>query len=375
MTTAAHAASVSTGAAPCGTSFDPYNYTETAVAGCGVTTFPLTAKQAISGGGLNYVYDVGDGATVEMAIPPPSFSPATATAAQLSEYDLPPRPTDLTQLSSWEHLSVVQPPPFLVATPYQAYGTLDSRHLSGYEATGAEGTFDGAAASWVEPQYYPTDACSTSDAVIWSGVGKEQIGVGDIFGQSGTAFGLAGMENHEAWFEQFTNYTDTGNTDIIPIPMVTLVGDQIASYQNYDPSYPGYKGWVWDIPTERLATWQFHDSPSVPSSHYYLGDGAEAMVERPRMGNPPHKTNLSNFHTVSFGTSYGNTTTGSTVYLDQWNGGLYNITTWSESSEPDPYIGPTGTGSADPGDNGEPMATASAIGTNGAFDVTQHHCS
>lgn len=67
-----------------------------------------------------YTYD-DDGTQYRYYVPPPGLNPLTATDAQLDEYGLPPRPTDITAAAAWQtEMSNYHPgpsPPFLAEVP------------------------------------------------------------------------------------------------------------------------------------------------------------------------------------------------------------------------------------------------------------------
>src|ERR1700729_155462 len=89
-------------AAPrCQSSFNADAYARAAVAACGYKTFGRTSVRALPGGGRAYGYDE-NGHTVDFLIPPAGFDAATATAAQLSEYGLPPRPRSAGGMAAWK---------------------------------------------------------------------------------------------------------------------------------------------------------------------------------------------------------------------------------------------------------------------------------
>ena len=56
---------------------------------------------SLSDGGSQYLYALPNGSVMVVPTPPAAFSPLLATAAQLAEYDFPPRPSDATALADW----------------------------------------------------------------------------------------------------------------------------------------------------------------------------------------------------------------------------------------------------------------------------------
>lgn len=81
-----------TAPANCNFGANSFAYAPSALQSCGYDAWPLTSTTALPGGGEAYAYDEGSGDVVTTIVPPSSFQPLTATAAQLAEYGFPPRP-------------------------------------------------------------------------------------------------------------------------------------------------------------------------------------------------------------------------------------------------------------------------------------------
>jgi hypothetical protein len=339
--TAGHAGAAS--AAPrattldCNSSFDPYAYTQAQVSACGYQTFAQTSVTAMVGGGSSYQYTV-NGVTVAFLVPPANFHPATATAAQLDEYGFPAKPaasdtSDLTtwtkQMTGWK--GAVTPPPFLAVSNTTA-NTVYTQNWSGYAVTGGQGTYTHAEAWYVEPSFGGS-VCSTNAEVTWAGIGG-YYGSSDDLGQNGTAHNVPGVGNHQAWWEIIPFYS------IVPI------------------NFYGHAGYLFDASTRWLGNgyrFYFYDYYSGTTDALnvddaaYSGDSAEAIAERPKVGNS--FTNLSNFGTLEFQSTQANG-----VGLDQYSGS-----------------GPRhGVHMVDSG--GKDMADPSDITGGGSFGVSQKSC-
>ena len=108
--------------ATCSQMASPYDYTAQAASKC-FTIQPLISVTPLPGGGSDYSYAATSGQTVSEPVPPTEFDALTATAAQLQEYALPPRPSSLEALAQWTSLmaraTYAQPPRFLAAERMQ----------------------------------------------------------------------------------------------------------------------------------------------------------------------------------------------------------------------------------------------------------------
>jgi hypothetical protein len=316
-------------------SFDPYAYSQAAVRACGYKVFPRAAVKALAGGGSGYDYDV-NGATVEFLVPPKGFQPATATSAQLSEYGLPARPAAPHALARWQaemgNFKPASPPPPFLAETHAHADTVYFYNWAGYAVTGSSGSFHQAEAWYIEPTFY-SSSCSTNADVTWAGIGGYS---GNVVGQDGTAHGVPGVGNHQAWWEVYPD------NNITPVALYGHIGYlfDASTYWNSNGYYVFY---MYD-----------YESGNYVSFREYITDrdttSAEAITERPTInGSLSH---LSNFKTMTISASQAN---GSGLNNWSGSGGRHGIH----------MIDTSGTDMADP----------SGIGSNGYFTVTQHHCS
>lgn len=116
---AASAHAQSTSGAPCGTSFNPFDYSAAADAACGLSVFPREKTIRLRDGGMSYYYDV-DGTQTVYNVPPKGFNFSTASSAELKQYGIPPKPMNPKALANWKHmlshLHIITPPPFIVVS-------------------------------------------------------------------------------------------------------------------------------------------------------------------------------------------------------------------------------------------------------------------
>jgi hypothetical protein len=319
----------------CNSSFDPYAYTQAAVNACGYTTFSRNAVNALAGGGSSYDYSV-NGSNVRFYVPPAGFDPSTATAAQLNEYAFPPRPTDPAALAQWQTemsnwKGAASPPPFLTETHAQA-DSVNMYYWAGYALDGNSIVFTHAEAWYLEPTF-GSSHCSSDAEVTWAGIG-DYSNSGAI-GQDGTAYNVAGMGNHQAWWEV---YPDVG---IMPVNLYGHAGSLFdASTRRISG---GYRFYMYDYAT---STTQAFDV----SINDYDGSSAEAIAERPAAADGSH-TNLSNFGTLTFSETQANGNGFNTFNPDGVRHGVHMVKA-----------------------NGDDLADPSAMGSNGTFTVTQKNC-
>src|SRR5579872_639189 len=131
----------------CAPAFNAYAAGAAAAQACGLRVHPLQSKKTLADGGTQYTYTVDGGNTVTFRLPPATFDPLSATAAQLASYYLPQRPSSGAALGTWERLVNGKhkvPPAFLIqgSQPFSqpqptGFSTATSPTWSVYYATGA----------------------------------------------------------------------------------------------------------------------------------------------------------------------------------------------------------------------------------------------
>jgi hypothetical protein len=335
----AAASPAATSISDCGSSFDPYQYTPSALAACGYATFPQVAVNAMAGGGSSYDYQLDDGGTVRFYVPPASFDPSTATDAQLDEYGFPPRPTDPDALSQWNTemngYQGVDPPPSFLTESNVVNDTVYYQNWSGYAVTEPQGTFTHAEAVFVEPTF-GSSRCSTNMESTWAGIGGFNPNTVNL-AQNGTAHNEPGIGNHQAWWE------------ILPGRAFPVAG------------FGGRAGYWFDASTRKITggfRFYFFDYYSGKAKAFdvtkaggygYDGSSAEAIAERPSVNGVLQ--NLSNFGTLTFISARAN---GNGFNTFDPNGHRHGIHMQTNS--------------------GHDLADPSGIGTSGQFTDTQHNC-
>jgi Peptidase A4 family len=337
MTTAFASSKPAIGEPSCNSMFNPYSYSRKIVSACGYESSPRIATKPLPGGGNAYIY-MQNGHKVTFLVPPKGFQPITATAAQLTEYGLPARPKGKADLARWEkemrRAKPVTPPPFLAESHSRAYSTYSSNNWSGYVATGSTGAFHQAEAWYWEPTYY-SSSCSTNAAVVWAGIGGYLNNTGGL-GQDGTAHGVPGLANHQAWYEVVPD------NDITPIGVYASNTDYMDMSTTWDPGPSYYAFFEEDITTGAYESFRFNTSDRDTRT-------AEMIVERPKINGS--FSNLSNFQIMTFNKTQANgsglNNFSSLRLLDMYDSSGVLM------SEPAPI-------ESSPG---------------GYFTVTQHHCS
>jgi Concanavalin A-like lectin/glucanases superfamily/Peptidase A4 family len=185
----------------------------------------------LEGGGTETSYRLGEGQTLYTATPPPSFEPLTATAQELAEFGLPPKPSDPEMREEWEESwggyqpiepqASTAPCETELNTEWQptveleeesgeegeeasSSGTLD--HWSGY--IGKNETklhhFTGVLGAYIQPPSNLSTQCPQPREVSWVGLGgygetSKEIPRGLI--QAGTSIERAAEEPNYAWYE------------------------------------------------------------------------------------------------------------------------------------------------------------------------------
>ena len=261
------------GEAPCGTGFNPYDYTRQQVEACGVPTYPLTRVVDLPGGGKNYQYMQPDGYPVELRYPPAGFNPDDASDAQLLEYGYQRRPTgNFASLARWEkavHAPRAPARDFIAGGVPKAPVVGSAAGQSGYQVVAGNGTFYQSETDWKEPTFY-NDSCSNDLSSIWTGIQGnpgplDQDGV--FFNPHGTVPNLA---NGQAFWQVY--YSST-NYPTAYMNLVAQPGNEVDAYTDGVSTNEVWFG-IYDYTTNRSAT----ADKVLPGS--YRGGIAESLVER-----------------------------------------------------------------------------------------------
>lgn len=100
-------------------------------------------------GGENYNHTLSDGRQLNVPIPPSDFNPLSASANQFEDYDLPAKPINSVDLSSWR----------LQMSTYKSKAV----------PTSTQDAFDFASMSQPVNKHYMTNGSSTATSVRWGG--------------------------------------------------------------------------------------------------------------------------------------------------------------------------------------------------------------
>ena len=253
-----------------------------------------SAKQELSDGGTRYIFNI-NGVENTLHVPPDGFSPVTATAAQLSEYGFPARPTDVTKLAEWqtqwssfkyrrpvaEPTITVRPSPektnvasssiettdtgTSIIKPAIEDGQITENNWSGYMdvAPGEDSEFDNVSGRFYQPYY------------TGPGVESSWVGLGGHYTQSLIQAGTT-IESSVpyAWFEYLNA---TSNWENCPSTITVHQGDQLVDTVFWTSGSSPYASFFVEDNTTNT---EFYDTESMSSS-YYDGESAEYIEERP----------------------------------------------------------------------------------------------
>jgi hypothetical protein len=259
---------------------------------------PGASVQTLGDGGKIYSYGLG-ATTVEYPIPPRSFDPKTAPAAQLERYDFPPRPADPEARTAWDQTFAngyePVPPGGCVSDDYAGvaeivggpsegvFGSEDVESLnwSGFAASaqGHPSHFGGVTGQYSQPAYHG-DVCGNGVEFSWTGLGGLYS---SSLIQAGTA--LTSAPEYWAWYEYLPNPS-------VRVSLTVKAGDLITDYV----AYSGGTADFWVLNSTRGL---YSHTTLTGMSGYYNGSSADFIDERPRVGGS--YTNLANFEKVNWG--------------------------------------------------------------------------
>ncbi len=188
---------------------DTYAVSEEELTACGDEVAPLTSVTAdpiVGDVVTDYNYDVY-GRTDTLTVPSSSFDPLTVSNLVLERLGVPDRPseTDSSAYNAWvsrygslSAASWATPPPYdVIATAApSAGGTEYSPIWVGYfDSPGSNITESGAV--WPEPTPH-SSGCQDDAIFTWAGLSGINV---ITLEQAGTAYGVAGIGNHQGWSE------------------------------------------------------------------------------------------------------------------------------------------------------------------------------
>jgi hypothetical protein len=262
---------------------------------------------------------------VSEPVPPAGFNALTASASQLAEYALPPRPTSLDQLAQWNaemsRAWYTTPSAFLAEVPAAqqavppAAAPGQNTRFGGWETS--VGSYTSSSATYIEPTLYGT-SCPNPGLAVWSGIG-DNIGP---FSQDGTT-----EPGNNGFFQAYDSGVEESTGTLFSIP----AGDTVRANVNYknNETY----GTLTNVTIGQVQGW------SLPLFDGINPQTVEALVED--VGTE----NLANFGTLSSTASSGN------------GNALNTLNVFKQTIN-----------------QGSASATTNAIGANGSFTVHQTHC-
>jgi hypothetical protein len=289
--------------------------------GGGMPLMPSSAE-LLPGGGYAYDYII-DGVDNQYIVPPPSFSPLTATAAQLAEYGFPAAPATASLRSEWESAmasySSVPPPSFCQtgfrspAIPVSGQAPTGSSQTfanwSGYAARSKSNAWIAVEGEWTENKLGNCHCTLPAYVTTWAGLGADP---GYSLLQAGAqASDTASGKTYFAWYEYLKK---CGNTSCGPseISVGTIrAGDQVYTQTSYETSSHTANFFV------EANGKSFPIKPKKLSSAYYSGMSAEWIAEKPAFSITVSGTKylelypLGAFGTYQWQEAYAETTGGS----------------------------------------------------------------
>ena len=302
------------------------------------SNIPVSRVVPIEGGGLDYQFDTPDGEVVSSPIPPVAFDVLTATADELDQYGLPPRPTAVTELASWVAsttamvVSLLADVPTLCWDPSEALLALPTDRVLFTTSAGPVNTTYIASSIWAGENVRPgagvtyTDvagkfvqpsrlaSCSGARESTWVGLGgsraRSDTSVGLL--QAGTAYGPTGAP--KAWYEYIgrdANGNMIGVTQQTITDLTVHAGDQMSFRVQYAPATHRAT-----FTATNVTTGVTRVRSLASAGRYYDGRDAEWIVERPseKVGNTLTPAPLQNFGEVDFTAAKVKNSSGDWVY-------------------------------------------------------------
>lgn len=252
-------------AAPnCASMGDSYEATSAMLAACGVESFPLLGRHRLTDRGTSFEYNV-DGDRVWINVPPVGFDPDAASAEELAQYGLSSaagaRQVGNARLTS--ATTFVTPPDHLNRISGVRFAK--SLNWAGYVATNTNFTY--AANTFTEP-IPRTPNCTGGALAIWAGLGGYN---GDSnLAQNGTAQGSTGLGQDQAWYEILTAGPMALNFYATRGPQFSVSTTHVNANT--------FQFFFYNAHTEEAMT------VNVQNGNY-SGGSAEAILERPYLGN------------------------------------------------------------------------------------------
>jgi hypothetical protein len=361
---ASAAASAPQGGAPCGSSFDPYNYTAAQIAACGYSVYPaqapalLPAVKGGSGTGTAVSYKLGNAVVATQLIPPSGFRPETASASELEQYGFPARPSGGEALARWQmEMSKWQgsapAAPFLTAVSAHTNAYADtetSGNWAGYVIESTNQTFEHAEGWYEEPQRYSSRCTSNLTESTWAGLGGWN-GADDVLAQNGTAMGVPGMADHQAWWEFYPF------NSMVPINFSATQGQEFDASVRWLGDSGGqsneYRFWFYNFATGKTDAFNTFEDAVGGNPQDFPSHTAEVVIERVTVNN--RLTNLLNFGVLYVDAAQANGA-GFDSYPPSWTHG--------EERHGVHMVNSVNT----------PLATPGNLSAGGAFSVTQNSC-
>ena len=253
------------------------------------------SEHANADGSKTESYKFASGVTATSIVPPPGFSPLTASSEQLATYGFPAKPTTGSDLQLWVKAMTAwkstpvpkitiqtQSPDAPAATASSNEDFATNGNYTGYANTASSQYYQGAQAEYIAPNVGA--GCSGPTIMgVWTGLGG--INSPQLI-QSGIEAGES-LGNPTVW-QPFWEILDSrvgwppillkmGNTAVPVNP-----DDVVLSKTTYNPSTPSASFYLEDVTTGQAASYTLtNNGLTGPVSNYYDGSTADYITEFP----------------------------------------------------------------------------------------------
>jgi hypothetical protein len=287
----------------------------------GGTALKPSSAQLLPGGGYAYNYLI-DGVVNQYLVPPASFSPLHASAAQLAEYGFPVRPAIAAQASAWgaamaSYTGVPLPQlclttlragfqvPAGMAPSSAASRVKDNSHWSGYVAHAKSNAWTSAEGQWTLTRLGNCRCKLPADVVTWTGVGGWSSGA---LLQAGTEVSQTRSRTTSSVFYEYLERCKLRSCGPAAITVCKVkAGDAIYTQESYQYSARKANFFI------EADGKSFPIRPVKLGHSYYDGRSAEWITEQPGVlcAVACSYYPLAKFGTYTWKDAYAETTGGS----------------------------------------------------------------
>ena len=277
-----------------------YTLPSTSISVCGFTEIPRSAVTSLPDGGSGYTYDLANGASATIVVPPPGFDPANASSSELATYGIPSQPSSAPALADWltkySNINYPTPPADLIETPVEA--STVPRTYAGWISDTSSNT--ATLAYFTQPSAslsMCTGGGGYSLGGIWTGLGGTNT---QYLAQDGTFFGsnYPGVSNGQFFFEFAPNPPDENSAGTVNLNTSAAVGDSVETQIAYDG------GLLYNVNINDWTSGKAYDVlMTAPSGFRPDGSSAEVIVESPVVDLQGDNSDLPYFTRIAINSS------------------------------------------------------------------------